>query len=60
MADLSGLRTGTVTGALDRLERVGHVRRERSAENRRKAILSRAGSGSPRTWARSTVPREPA
>ncbi|CUU59090.1 DNA-binding transcriptional regulator, MarR family [Parafrankia irregularis] len=42
LADLSGLRTGTVTGVLDRLERAGYVRRERSAEDRRKVIVSRA------------------
>jgi DNA-binding MarR family transcriptional regulator len=41
LAELSGLRTGTVTGVLDRLERVGYVRRERSADDRRKVIVTR-------------------
>jgi len=41
LAELSGLRTGTVTGVLDRLERVGYVCRERSADDRRKVIVTR-------------------
>jgi DNA-binding Lrp family transcriptional regulator len=41
LAELSGLRTGTVTGVLDRLERVGYIRRERATDDRRKVIVSR-------------------
>ncbi|GAB1689935.1 MarR family winged helix-turn-helix transcriptional regulator [Krasilnikovia sp. M28-CT-15] len=41
LAELTGLRTGTVTGVLDRLERAGFVRRERDATDRRKVIVSR-------------------
>jgi DNA-binding MarR family transcriptional regulator len=39
-AELSGLRTGTVTGVLDRLEKAGLVRRERDRTDRRKVIVS--------------------
>lgn len=41
LAELTGLRTGTVTGVLDRLERAGFVRRERAPDDRRKVIVSR-------------------
>lgn len=41
LADLTGLRTGTVTGVLDRLEGAGFVRRERDPHDRRKVIVSR-------------------
>jgi DNA-binding MarR family transcriptional regulator len=41
LADLTGLRTGTVTGVLDRLESAGFVRRERDPHDRRKVIVSR-------------------
>jgi DNA-binding MarR family transcriptional regulator len=41
LAELSGLRTGTVTGVLDRLERAGFVHRERAPDDRRKVIVSR-------------------
>jgi DNA-binding MarR family transcriptional regulator len=40
LAELSGLRTGTVTGVIDRLERAGFVRRERDPDDRRKVIVS--------------------
>jgi DNA-binding MarR family transcriptional regulator len=40
LAEMSNLRTGTVTGVLDRLERAGFVRRDRSADDRRKVIVS--------------------
>ena len=39
-ADLTGLKTGTVTGVLDRLENAGLVRRERDPHDRRKVIVS--------------------
>jgi DNA-binding MarR family transcriptional regulator len=39
-AELTGLRTGTVTGVLDRLEGAGLVRRERDTADRRKVIVS--------------------
>jgi DNA-binding MarR family transcriptional regulator len=41
LAELSGLSTGTVTGVLDRLERAGYVRRDRTPHDRRKVIVSR-------------------
>jgi DNA-binding MarR family transcriptional regulator len=41
LAALTGLRTGTVTGVLDRLERAGFVRRDRAPDDRRKVIVSR-------------------
>ncbi|MET8148195.1 MarR family winged helix-turn-helix transcriptional regulator [Actinoplanes sp. NPDC049668] len=40
LADLTGLKTGTVTGVLDRLEGAGFVRRERDPHDRRKVIVS--------------------
>ena len=39
-ADLTGLKTGTVTGVLDRLENAGLVRRDRDPHDRRKVIVS--------------------
>ncbi|MGK5681254.1 MarR family winged helix-turn-helix transcriptional regulator [Actinoplanes sp. URMC 104] len=39
-AELTGLRTGTVTGVLDRLENAGLVRRDRDPHDRRKVIVS--------------------
>lgn len=39
LAEITGLTTGAVTGIVDRLERAGHVRRERGAEDRRKVIV---------------------
>lgn len=41
LAELSGLRTGTVSGVLDRLEAAGFVRRDRAPDDRRKVIVSR-------------------
>ncbi|MFF0342727.1 MarR family winged helix-turn-helix transcriptional regulator [Kribbella sp. NPDC004875] len=43
-ADL-GLSTGTVTSLIDRLERAGHVRRERDTTDRRRVILHYGDSG---------------
>ncbi|MEU8614597.1 MarR family winged helix-turn-helix transcriptional regulator [Actinoplanes sp. NPDC048791] len=40
LAELTGLRTGTVTGVLDRLEGAGFVRRDRDPHDRRKVIVS--------------------
>jgi DNA-binding MarR family transcriptional regulator len=40
LAERSNLKTGTVTGVLDRLERAGFVRRDRAADDRRKVIVS--------------------
>ncbi|MEV4345717.1 MarR family transcriptional regulator [Actinoplanes sp. NPDC049596] len=39
-AELTGLKTGTVTGVLDRLESAGLVRRDRDPHDRRKVIVS--------------------
>jgi DNA-binding MarR family transcriptional regulator len=39
-AEMTGLKTGTVTGVLDRLENAGLVRRERDTADRRKVIVS--------------------
>lgn len=39
LAELTGLTTGAVTGLVDRLERVGYVRRERDPNDRRKVIV---------------------
>jgi len=41
LAELTGLRTGTVTGVLDRLEGAGFIRRNRDPNDRRKVIVSR-------------------
>ncbi|MCM3882509.1 MarR family winged helix-turn-helix transcriptional regulator [Frankia sp. R82] len=41
LAELSGLTTGTVTGVVDRLERAGYARRDRSSDDRRKVVVSR-------------------
>ncbi|MFC4529221.1 MarR family winged helix-turn-helix transcriptional regulator [Sphaerisporangium dianthi] len=41
LAELTGLRTGTVTGVLDRLEQAGFIRRDRVPGDRRKVIVSR-------------------
>lgn len=40
LAEVTGLSTGTITGVLDRLERLGFVRRERSTEDRRKVLVT--------------------
>jgi DNA-binding MarR family transcriptional regulator len=40
LAELSGLSTGTVTGVIDRLERLGYVYRERDPDDRRKVIVT--------------------
>jgi len=40
LAEVTGLSTGTITGVLDRLERLGFVRRERSTEDRRKVVVT--------------------
>ena len=40
LAELSGLRTGTVSGVLDRLEASGLIRREPDPHDRRKVIVS--------------------
>jgi DNA-binding MarR family transcriptional regulator len=39
LAEITGLTTGAVTGIVDRLERTGHVRRERDPGDRRKVII---------------------
>jgi DNA-binding MarR family transcriptional regulator len=39
LAELTGLTTGAITAALDRLERAGFVRRERDVVDRRKVIV---------------------
>jgi DNA-binding MarR family transcriptional regulator len=40
LAELTGLKTGTVTGVLDRLEKAGFVRRDRDPHDRRKVIVT--------------------
>ncbi|MET0419785.1 MAG: MarR family transcriptional regulator [Actinoplanes sp.] len=40
LAELTGLKTGTVTGVLDRLEATGLVRRDRDPHDRRKVIVT--------------------
>lgn len=39
LAELTGLTTGAITGVVDRLERAGFVRREKSAEDRRQVQI---------------------
>jgi DNA-binding MarR family transcriptional regulator len=39
LAELSGLSTGAVTTVLDRLERVGYVRRTRDSSDRRRVLV---------------------
>lgn len=39
LARLTGLTTGAITAAIDRLEKAGLARRERSAEDRRKVLI---------------------
>jgi len=39
LAEITGLTTGAVTAMVDRLERAGLVRRERSADDRRKVFI---------------------
>jgi len=39
LADLTGLTTGAITGVIDRLEKVGYVRRERDPNDRRRVII---------------------
>ena len=39
LAELSGLTTGAITGVVDRLEKVGLVRRERDESDRRKVFI---------------------
>lgn len=38
-AKVTGLTTGAITGVIDRLERVGYVRRERDSTDRRKVVV---------------------
>ncbi|WP_086857224.1 MarR family winged helix-turn-helix transcriptional regulator [Amycolatopsis lexingtonensis] len=40
IAELTGLSTGAVTGVIDRLEKVGLVRRVRDPEDRRKVLVA--------------------
>ncbi len=39
LAELTGLTTGAITGAIDRLERAGYVRRERDPDDRRRVVV---------------------
>lgn len=39
LSELTGLTTGTITGVIDRLEKVGYVFREKDAEDRRRVII---------------------
>lgn len=40
LAEMTGLTTGAVTGAVDRLERCGYVRREPDPQDRRRVIVT--------------------
>ncbi len=40
LAEITGLTTGAITGVIDRLEKAGYARRERSSQDRRKVIVS--------------------
>jgi DNA-binding MarR family transcriptional regulator len=39
LAELTGLTTGAVTGLVDRLEKVGFVKREKDPRDRRKVVI---------------------
>ena len=39
LAEVTGLTTGAITGLIDRLEKMGFVRRERSSSDRRKVVI---------------------
>src|SRR6201986_4659471 len=39
LAQLTGLTTGAITAAIDRLEKAGYARRERSETDRRKGFI---------------------
>ena len=39
LAELTGLTTGAITGLVDRLEKVGFVRRDRDPSDRRKVVI---------------------
>ncbi len=45
LAEALGVTSGAATGAIDRLERAGHVERRRSRDDRRKIHLHYADSG---------------
>ena len=45
LAELSGLSTGAVTTVLDRLERVGYVRRTRDSSDRRRVLVEVTPAG---------------
>src|SRR6266581_4570227 len=40
LAEVTGLTTGAITGVVDRLEKVGLVRRERDENDRRKVFIA--------------------
>ena len=48
LAELTGLTPGAVTGLVDRLERSGHVRRERDQQDRRRVVISATVQPEPR------------
>jgi DNA-binding MarR family transcriptional regulator len=39
LGELTGLTTGAITGMIDRLEKVGYVRRTKDPKDRRKTIV---------------------
>src|SRR6266581_7672060 len=39
LAELTGLTTGAITGAIDRMERAGYVRRESDPNDRRRVVV---------------------
>lgn len=47
LAELAGLTPGAVTGLVDRLERGGHVRRERDSADRRRVVITATVDGNP-------------
>jgi DNA-binding MarR family transcriptional regulator len=48
LAEATGLSAGAVTGLVDRLERSGHVRRERDQRDRRRVVISAVAEPDPR------------
>jgi DNA-binding MarR family transcriptional regulator len=48
LAEATGLTAGAVTGLVDRLERSGHVRRERDQRDRRRVVITATAEPDPR------------
>jgi DNA-binding MarR family transcriptional regulator len=50
LAQASGLSTGAITTLIDRLERVGYVRRVRDTEDRRRVLVELTDEARARSW----------